>query len=142
MTEEQLAFAAERLANAQEKFVEGVRLVVDAQIALVQRLRVFEDFLNISQELKGARDDEAKRTLDSFQALVKAFIESNVNLREKPSAWIGCLPRLIAISAAVRAWKMKIDQSAASSRPGYCRFALRAQGGQGCPRSERSLISS
>ncbi len=82
MTEEQLAFAAERLANAQEKFVEGVRLVVDAQIALVQRLRVFEDFLNISQELKGARDDEAKRTLDSFQALVKAFIESNVNLRE------------------------------------------------------------
>ncbi len=29
MTEEQLAFAAERLANAQEKFVEGVRLVVD-----------------------------------------------------------------------------------------------------------------
>ncbi len=82
MTEEQLAFAAERLANAQEKFVEGVRLVVDAQIALVQRLRVFEDFLNISQELKAARDDEAKRTLDSFQALVKAFIESNVNLRE------------------------------------------------------------
>ena len=82
MTEEQLAFAAERLANAQEKFVEGVRLVVDTQIALVQRLRVFEDFLNISQELKDARDDEAKRTLDSFQALVKAFIESNVNLRE------------------------------------------------------------
>ena len=82
MTEEQLAFAAERLANAQEKFVEGVRLVVDAQIALVQRLRVFEDFLNISQELKDARDEEAKRTLDSFQALVKAFIESNVNLRE------------------------------------------------------------
>ena len=82
MTEEQLAFAAERLANAQEKFVEGVRLVVDTQIALVQRLRVFEDFLNISQELKDARDEEAKRTLDSFQALVKAFIESNVNLRE------------------------------------------------------------
>ena len=82
MTEEQLAFAAERLANAQEKFVEGVRLVVDAQIALVRRLRVFEDFLNISQELRDARDDEAKRTLDSFQALVKAFIESNVNLRE------------------------------------------------------------
>jgi len=82
MTEEQLAFAAERLANAQEKFVEGVRLVVDTQIALVQRLRVFEDFLNISQELRDARDDEAKRTLDSFQALVKAFIESNVNLRE------------------------------------------------------------
>ena len=82
MTEEQLAFAAERLANAQEKFVEGVRLVVDTQVALVQRLRVFEDFLNISQELKAARDDEAKRTLDSFQALVKAFIESNVNIRE------------------------------------------------------------
>ena len=82
MTEQQLVDAAERLANAQEKFVEGARLVVDAQIALVQRLRVFEDFLNISQELKDARDDEAKRTLDSFQALVKAFIESNVNLRE------------------------------------------------------------
>ena len=82
MTEEQLAFAAERLANAQEKFVENVHLVIDAQKALIQRLRVFEDFLNISQELKDARNDESKQILDSFQALIKVFVESNVTINE------------------------------------------------------------
>lgn len=82
MTEEQLVAAAEHLAQAQEKFVEGIRLVVASQTTLIQRLRVFEDFLINSQALKDARNEESKQVLDSFQALIKVFVESNVTINE------------------------------------------------------------
>ena len=82
MTEEELVAAAQRLANAQEKFVEGVRLVVEAQMAVVQRIRDFEDFLHTSQMLEDSRDDEAKKILETYQTMVNAFVESSVALRE------------------------------------------------------------
>ncbi|MDX6529254.1 MAG: hypothetical protein QOH41_1544 [Blastocatellia bacterium] len=82
MTEEQLAAAAERLAIAQEKFVEGCRLFVEAQMAVVQRIRHFEDFLQTSQALQESRDDETKLILEALRAMIAALVDSNLTLGE------------------------------------------------------------
>jgi N-glycosylase/DNA lyase len=82
MTEEQLALAAEHLASSQEKFVEGIRLFVKFQTDLIKRLRVFEDYLESSQSLKSARDDEIKQIMEALNAMLNAIVETSLSLRE------------------------------------------------------------
>jgi hypothetical protein len=89
MTKEELARAAKLMAEAQdrmgdryERFVEAVVRHADMMTGALERIRLFEDFLDLHLKSYDARLDFLKTIQDSLQALVPALSEAGVSWNE------------------------------------------------------------
>jgi hypothetical protein len=82
MTEEQMAEAIRHMAESREKFVEGLRLTMDVMMALNERIRTFQNFLDAQQSLFDSRFGFAQTVQDSIEAVAAAFAESSTATRE------------------------------------------------------------
>jgi len=89
MTEEQLANAAklmsesyDRLSTQYNRFVESVLRHTDMMTSAVERIRLFEDHLDLHLKSYDARLDFLKTIQDSLAALVPALSEAGVSWHE------------------------------------------------------------
>ena len=89
MTEEQLAEAGrlmseayDRMAVARERFVEHVIRHTDMMKQAIERIRMFEDHLDLRLKAFDARLDLNHNVLDALQALIPALSEAGVSWHE------------------------------------------------------------
>jgi uncharacterized protein YhaN len=82
MTTRELDAQAKRLAESQEKFVSTLYMLFEVLEGFQDYLTSLRGSFELQRQVMDAQSEEFKTTLNAFHALIKAFSESNVTVKE------------------------------------------------------------